>query len=365
MKKILIAGGGTGGHIYPALTIAKEIKCLYPEYEVEFVGTPDGLESKLIPKAGFKISFVSVGKLNYQGQWLAKLKTIFRLPWSLIKSISIVIEKKPVLVLGVGGYASGPFVLASALMGVPTALWEPNAQPGLTNRWLARFVRKTFVVFAKSLELLKAKRSEVVGMPVRTEIENLGHSTKIYKNDNERKFRVLVFGGSQGARPINNCVSEMIIKNRPTDVEFVHQTGQLDYQRILKSYEQMQNVKCLEYLYDIEKYYSWADLIICRAGASTLAELSAAKKPSILIPLPTAADDHQTKNALTLVEKEAGFLIKQGELNPDFLFSKIKNLQMHPEILENMSRNIAQFYKPKAASEIATKFFNIQYDSGE
>ncbi len=361
MKTIIIAGGGTGGHIYPALTIGKAVQNLNPDLKVEFVGTPDGLESKIIPKHGFVISFISVGKLNYKGGFFRKLKTVFQLPWAFVKSLALVIEKKPILVLGVGGYASGPFVLASSVLGIPTALWEPNAHPGMTNRMLARFVRKTFLVFDESRKHMKAKKFEVLGLPVREEIEKLNLLEP--KKDDEKIFKILVFGGSQGARAINNCVAEMVKTNSLDSIEIVHQTGPHDFQNIKDAYGEQPNVKVMEYLYDIETYYVWADLVICRAGAGTLAELAAAKKPSILVPLPSAADDHQKKNAISLVNKNAACLIEQKDLTPAVLFNLIGELRGQPGLLRKMSENVQQFYQPQAARKIAEKLINLQFDN--
>lgn len=362
MKTIIIAGGGTGGHIYPAITIAKALKTIDPQLNVEFVGTPDGLEAKIIPNQGFTISFISVGKLNYKGGYLKKIRTLFQLPWAFVKSLALVIEKKPILVLGVGGYASGPFVLASSVLGIPTALWEPNAHPGLTNRILSRFVRKTFLVFEESQKRMKAKRVAVLGLPVREEIERL-HTTELNRKPSDGPFRILIFGGSQGARAINQCVSTMFKNFKFENVEAVHQTGTNDFKDIHTLYQGLPNIKVLEYLYDIENYYKWADLVICRSGAGTLAELAAAKKPSILIPLPTAADDHQKKNALSLIAKDAAAMIEQKDLTPERLFNLIGQLRNQPEALKKMSENVQHFYQPQAAMQIAEKLIYLQFDN--
>lgn len=355
----MIAGGGTGGHIYPALTIAKAIQQLNKNWEIEFVGTPDGLESKIIPKEGFKINLISVGKLNYSGSVLKKLLTLVKLPWGFIKCLALIIEKKPVLVLGVGGYASGPFVLASSIMGVPTALWEPNAHPGLTNRLLARFVRKCFVVFDEAKKHLKARSYMTVGIPVRDEIENLQNS----KPSSSDKFRILIFGGSQGARAINQTVRDMILKYSWEDVEFVHQTGILDFKNINESYQGIKNVKAQEYIYNMGELYTWADLVICRAGAGTVAEIAAAQKCAIMIPLPWAADNHQKKNAEALVEKSAGVMLEQKELTPESLYEKIIELKSKPELREKMSHNVKSFFQPQAAKKMAEQIVNLQYEN--
>jgi UDP-N-acetylglucosamine--N-acetylmuramyl-(pentapeptide) pyrophosphoryl-undecaprenol N-acetylglucosamine transferase len=357
----MIAGGGTGGHIYPALTIAKAIQQLNKNWEVEFVGTPDGLESKIIPKEGFKINFISVGKLNYSGSFFKKILTLFRLPWGFIKCLALIIEKKPVLVLGVGGYASGPFVLASSIMGVPTALWEPNAHPGLTNRILARFVRKCFIVFDDAKKNLKARSFMTVGIPVREEIEKLQLADSV-PHDN---FRVLVFGGSQGARAINNTVKEMILNNKWDNVEFVHQTGVNDYQEVNEAYKNLSFVKAHEYLYQMDQNYIWADLVICRAGAGTVAEIAAAKKTAIFIPLPSAADDHQKKNAEALVKQNAGFMIEQKDLSAEVLYKKVLELKNNVELRKTTSQNVRAFFQPQAAQKMAEQIVNLQYENEE
>ncbi len=362
MKTIIIAGGGTGGHIYPALTIAKALQSLNPKLNIEFVGTPEGLEAKIIPKHGFVISFISVGKLNYKGGFFKKIRTLFQLPWAFVKSLALVTEKKPILVLGVGGYASGPFVLASSVLGIPTALWEPNAHPGLTNRLLSRFVRKTFLVFEESQKKMKAKKVEVLGLPVREEIERL-YLLDGEKKQTDGKFHILVFGGSQGARALNICVSAMLKEFNFENVSFVHQTGPADFEGIRASYSGVADVKAMDYVYDMENYYQWADLIVCRSGASTLAELAAAKKPSILIPLPTAADDHQKKNAQSLVSKNAARMMEQKDLTPESLFNLIVELKNQPGVLKKMSEQIQHFYQPNSARKIAEKLINLQFDN--
>ncbi|MCK6597384.1 MAG: undecaprenyldiphospho-muramoylpentapeptide beta-N-acetylglucosaminyltransferase [Bdellovibrionaceae bacterium] len=376
MKKIIIAGGGTGGHIYPAITIAKAILKLNSEWEVEFVGTAEGLEAKIIPREGFKISFISVGKLNYAGSLFKKIKTLLRLPWSFIKCLALVIEKKPVLVLGVGGYVSGPFVLASSIMGVPTALWEPNAHPGLTNRLLARFVRKCFIVFEEAKKHLKARSYMKVGIPVREEIEKLNsyvdfdNVSSTEQSHGLQKFKVLVFGGSQGARAINLAIKEMFEKyhSELTSFEFIHQTGMVDFQEVNQSYSShpdFSNIKALEYVYDMDNKYRWADLVICRAGAGTVAEIAASGKPAIFIPLPWAADDHQRKNAEALVSKKAAVMIDQKNLTPRVLLDKIVEIQKDLSLRRQMSENVKHFFFPNAAEKMATQLINLQYENEE
>lgn len=363
---IIIAGGGTGGHLYPAIAIARSMLQQNHELEIHFIGTPTGLETKIIPKEGFPLHLIKVGKLNHKNGYFEKMMTLLRLPWALIKSFVLLIQLKPSLVLGVGGYASGPFVLSAAVLGFRTAIWEPNAYPGLTNRILARFVDNVYAVFKDAIRFFNkkvAKKIRLSGLPIRQEFEDF--SRQFINSDVEKAdgiFRVLVFGGSQGARAINNIVLQACTQNTDwlNGIELIHQTGSIDYQRISQEYLkpslvtlETSQIQCKEYLFEMEKYYSWADLVICRAGASTVAEIAACEKPAILIPLPSAADNHQQKNAESLVSENAGVMILQKDLTAETFIKKILELKNNPIILKNMRENIKKFHQPFAAQKLA------------
>ncbi|OFZ15359.1 MAG: undecaprenyldiphospho-muramoylpentapeptide beta-N-acetylglucosaminyltransferase [Bdellovibrionales bacterium RBG_16_40_8] len=352
--RILFAGGGTGGHIYPAISIANAIQELHPQAVIEFVGTPSGLESKLIPQAGFKIHMIPVGRLNSNVSLYERIQTVLMLPVAILKSFFIVRSFSPNVVVGVGGNASGPLVLAAALMRYRTCIWEPNAYPGLANRWLSSFVTKTLVVFTEAAKFLKNKNIVNVPMPVRKEIENV-LPTKKHKNE----FHILLFGGSQGARALNNILSEAIKIGGEwlNNVKIVHQTGSLDFSRITEVYANIKYAKncvtVLEYLHDMPSRYVWADLVISRAGISTISELAACGKAALLVPLPSAADDHQTKNAQALVDANGARFIKQKDLTAERLIREIEDFKAHPEKIVLLEENIRKLYKPKAALEIA------------
>lgn len=366
-KNIIIAGGGTGGHIYPGIAIAKELHSLDPTVEIHFVGTPQGLENKIVPKEGFKLHLIRVGKLNESGI-KGKIKTLLSIPVAFVKSVIILWELKPIFVLGVGGYVSGPFVLMAALLGFPSGVWEPNAYPGLTNRWLSRFVKICFVVFDEAKRFLKNKNVETLGIPIRKEIELLAQRQLATENLNKeqladrehKKFHLLIFGGSQGARAINKVIKEMMIKDSSwrSDIEIIHQTGPHDYKEVSEAYHGKSGVECKEYLHHMEEYYSWADLIICRSGASTVAEIAACQKSAIFIPLPWAADDHQRKNAQALVNKKAAQMILQSDLNPDTLMAKILELKKNQELRMNMQKQLIEFYKPHSAQLIGKRMLS-------
>lgn len=355
-KNVVIAGGGTGGHIYPGIAIARALKAQHPDFEVHFVGTPTGLENKIVPREGFPLHHINIGKLNHAGGLKSKIMTLLGIPRAFVQSIALLMELKPQAVLGVGGYASGPFVLVASLLGFRTAIWEPNAFPGMTNRWLSRVVGKSFVVFEDAAKFLKSKTISQVGLPIRKEVEDLAQ--KVPANEtgvDKTEFKILVFGGSQGARSINTAVQEAVLKGGSwlENTKIVHQTGPADFAKVSAAYQGQTQVTAHEYLYEMEKNYAWADLIICRAGASTVAEVAACGKPAIFIPLPWAADDHQRKNAESLFDQKAAAMILQKDLTPDSLIQKIEALKKDSQAREEMRKNLTKFYKPQAAEKMA------------
>jgi UDP-N-acetylglucosamine--N-acetylmuramyl-(pentapeptide) pyrophosphoryl-undecaprenol N-acetylglucosamine transferase len=356
-KNVVIAGGGTAGHIYPGIAIARAIQAQHPDYEIHFVGTAAGLEGKIVPREGFPLHMISIGKLNHAGGIFSKIKTLLGMPRAFVQSIALLMELKPQAILGVGGYASGPFVLVASLMGFRTAIWEPNAYPGMTNRWLSRVAGKSFVVFEEAAKFLKSDSISQVGIPIRKEVEALAKKETAPANVGKgaQEFHILVFGGSQGARSINMAVQEAVLKGGEwlTNTKIVHQTGPLDFPAVSEAYRGQTHAEAHEYLYQIEKNYDWADLIVCRAGASTVAEVAASGKPAIFIPLPWAADDHQRKNAESLYDQKAAAMILQKDLTADFLIQKIEELKKDSQVREEMRRNLAKFYKPQAAEKMA------------
>lgn len=356
-RVVVIAGGGTGGHVYPAIAIAKALRAKDPSVSVQFIGTPQGMETKIVPKEGFILHQMSIGKLNHGGGLIGKIRTLLGIPRALLQSAALLMELKPEAVLGVGGYASGPFVLVASLLGFRASIWEPNAKPGLTNRWLSRFVRRSFVVFEDARKELRSKEIVPVGLPVRAEVERLAQEKPAAHAD----FHVLIFGGSQGARTINHVVRDAIVEGDAhhgnvtwrQGIRIVHQTGIHDFPDVRKSYEGIEGVEVVEYLHDMDARYRWADLVVCRAGASTVAELAAARKPAILVPLPWAADDHQRRNAESLVDQKAAVLIPQSELNPDRLIKEILRLKNDSQALGAMREHLERFHKPLAAEKMA------------
>lgn len=353
----MIAAGGTGGHIYPALAVAESLKRKQPDLQIYFVGTATGLENNIIPRAGYPVLHLPIGRLNRNVGFKERFTTVIQLPLAFIKSVILILKVRPLFLLGVGGHASGPLLLMGAFLRFKTVIWEPNAHPGLANRLLSRFVTQTLIVFESARSFLQAKSIKVVGMPIREEMEGL---EPISRDQTPRPFRVLIFGGSQGARGINNAISSAVADNPEwlESVQLVHQTGAADYQRIKdfyveKSLNKSDALQVFEYLHDMETRYAWADLVVCRSGTGTLSELAATGCASLLIPFPFASDNHQQRNAEVLVQAGAAKMLLQKDLTPVTLKNTIDELRKRPEDLQAMRAKIRQFHRPRAADEIA------------
>ncbi len=355
LKKLIITGGGTGGHVYPGLAIAKAVQAQKQNVEIFWVGSPDGMENKLVPIEGYPLFKVQVGKLNMVGASLrSRLLTLLGLPVCFYKCYKILKKIKPDCVLGVGGFVSGPVTLMAALMGIQTAIWEPNAYPGMANRFLSPFVRKIFLVFEEAAFLLKGrKKIQRVGLPIRKEIEAL---TMKHKNilENE-KLNVLIFCGSQGARTVNTILKKAFVEKAHSFSQYNirHQTGVADYSDCKKTYEGLAFIEAYEYLDNMAEHLKWADIVVCRAGTGSVFEVAACRKPTIFIPLPWAADDHQTKNAQALVNDDAALMILQKDLSAEALLSHLEKFRNNPRAAIVMGQKAHRFYTPRAAEVMA------------
>lgn len=350
-KTIVITGGGTGGHIYPGLAIAQSIKKSHGDVQVHFVGAQGGLEEKIWPQYGFPYHLIKIGRLHSSVGRLQQLKTLLWMPFSLIHAMWIFWSIRPQLVLGVGGFASGPFLLIAKLFGAKTALWEANAYPGLTNRWLARWVNLNFIVFGEAKKYLSSPNIIEAGMPVREEF--------FLPSDSETqglRLRILVFGGSQGAKAINDAILQFL-KSYPQILDRVfikHQTGSRDFVRMKEQYGALvDKVDIVEYIHNMPQELKRADLVICRSGASTVAEVISCRKPAIFIPLPTAADNHQFKNAKVVADQEASYLIEQKDLTSELLHSILSDILQNPQKLTQMTKRLEKFDFSKSTQVIA------------
>ncbi len=359
---VLIAGGGTGGHLYPGIAVAREIMTRVPGAQVTFVGTAAGIESRVIPREGFALE--AIRSAGLKGKSVASLaRGIGLLPASAIDAWHVISRRRPSIVIGVGGYSSGPVVLLAAVRGIPTMLMEQNAMPGVTNRLLARFVRAAAVTYDESSRFF-AGRAFLAGNPVRPEFLGGEHDEHGSPRDldDRRAARVLVFGGSQGAHAINVAMVEAAprLAAAAPGLEITHQTGERDVQMVRDGYRRAGlQVRVEPFLYAIDREMRAADLVVCRAGATTLAELTAAGRPSILIPLPTATDDHQRKNAGALVVKGAARMIEQRSLTGELLASEIVAMAQNDAERMTMSAAARRMAKPDAAKVIVDRVLEL------
>lgn len=358
-KNVIIAGGGTGGHIYPGVAIARALEKNNPDLKVHFVGAQGGLEEKIVPREGFPLHLVPIGKLHHSAGLLTRLKTIVKMPLAFFKAVSLMRELKPVAVLGVGGFASGPILFVATLMRTRALIWEPNAYPGLANRWLARRVNECLLVFEEAGKYLRARKTTRSGLPVRASMQPRNGGTSVETSG--RPLRVLVFGGSQGARYINRMIPQVVQENGKwmEGIELVHQTGPHDFQDVKQAYQGAPSqFQVFEYLYDMDLRYQWADLVICRAGASTVAEICACQKAAIFIPLPTAADDHQRKNAEVLAKADAALMFTQDSLTADMFRDTLRRFRDDRSQIERFEKNVRQFQFPQAAEKIVERLLD-------
>jgi UDP-N-acetylglucosamine--N-acetylmuramyl-(pentapeptide) pyrophosphoryl-undecaprenol N-acetylglucosamine transferase len=357
---VVIAGGGTGGHLYPGIAVARELQRREPGSVVTFAGTARGIEARVIPREGFGLDLLRSAGLK--GTSLAaRARGVALLPLGGMDAWRILSKRRPDLVIGVGGYSSGPVVLAASLRGIPTMLLEQNAVPGLTNRLLARVVSAAAVTFDSTVSFF-GRRAFVAGNPIRQEFLNTTASDVAGGGDNGGTApRVLIFGGSQGAHAINMAMVEAAPRLADRGgVAITHQTGERDLERVRDGYRQAGLVARIEpFLYEMDREMKNADLIICRAGATTIAELTAAGKPSVLIPLPTAADDHQRKNAEVLQHAGAAEVLEQKVLSGAVLAERIVGLLSDPQRLQQMARAARALARPDAARVIVDRALEL------
>jgi UDP-N-acetylglucosamine--N-acetylmuramyl-(pentapeptide) pyrophosphoryl-undecaprenol N-acetylglucosamine transferase len=345
--KLLIAGGGTGGHVFPAIAIAREWLSRGAEREVVLVGTQRGIEMKLVPQAGLPLETLRAAGLKGKGG-LTLLKNFAQLFPGMADAFSIVKKHKPVAAFGVGGYAAGPMLLATWLCGIPNVIFEPNAEPGFTNKTLERLSRKIATGYPITAERFGSK-AVLTGNPVREEF------FQIPARKTEKPFRLLITGGSQGALPINRCVVDAmdLLAARKSDLSVVHQTGERDYNAVRTAYARREFVaEVVPFLSNMAERFSWADLIVCRAGAITAAEIAAAGRAAIFIPFGRATDSHQLRNAQEMVKAQAARLIVEDELTADRLANEIFSLLDSPQQIEQLSSNARNLGRPNAARDI-------------
>ena len=345
--KLLIAGGGTGGHVFPALAIAREWLARGKERDVVLVGTQRGIEMKLVPQAGLPLETLRVAGLKGKGG-ATLAKNLAMLGPGLLDAMSVVRKHKPVAAFGVGGYAAGPMLLATWMNGVPNVIFEPNAEPGFTNRVLARMSQRIATGYEVSAGAWGAK-AVVTGCPVRPEFFSI--TSRVL----EKPLRLLVTGGSQGALVINRTFVDAMdrLATRKNELAIVHQTGERDYNAVRTAYARREYVaEVVPFLTNMAERFAWADMIVCRAGAITAAEVAAAGRAAIFIPFGAATDSHQLRNAQEMVRAGAGRVIPEPELTAERLTNEIFSLLDQPQEIARLSSAARSLARPAAARDI-------------
>lgn len=347
-KRIIISGGGTAGHIHPALAVSQKLKEREPECVLTFVGTTRSLEQRIMTR--YKAGFIPLNIEGIKGKGIKMIKSFFLLPFSFIKSLVILIRIKPHLVIGVGGYSSGPIVLLASWLRIPTLIMEQNLQPGLTNRILRRWVRRAVVSFPQSVRYFGDK-GIFIGNPVREEFYTLPPKKR------NNMLTLLLFGGSQGSHFLNTCMMNALpfLKKEKGRLKIFHQTGEKDLDWVREYYSQQGFEKAMvaPYFDDIAGYFQKSDLIISRAGASTIAELIASQKASMLIPFSQATDDHQVLNARELERVNGAEVITENEFSPEAFSQKILGFLEDKEKINRIERNLSSLKTDKVADKIA------------
>ncbi|MBP1711988.1 MAG: murG [Deltaproteobacteria bacterium] len=353
--KVLIAGGGTGGHLFPALALAEAFKERDPRNEILFVGSRRGLEGSLVEKEGYALMTIDLASLKGKS-WFQKIRALLVVPRSLIQAAGVLRSFRPDWVMGVGGYASGPVVLAAWALGYKTFLQEQNVFPGLSNRILGRFVERAFISFAESAGHFPAGKAILTGNPVRRRIRAEKRAAASHP------FTLLIFGGSQGAHRLNQVMGATLplLKDLQGKIRIIHQTGERDFPEFRETYQREGfEAEVHPFIYDMDRVYGQADLVLCRAGATTLFELMASGKPAILVPYPYAANDHQTLNAENLVRAGAALRVADGELSPEIVNRLLRELAADPRRLKEMGEKALALARPEAAREIV----NLCYET--
>lgn len=355
--RVIISGGGTGGHIFPALSIANAVKEQHPDAEILFVGAEGRMEMQRVPAAGYQIIGLPVSGFDRK-HLFKNFAVLLKLAKSQMKARSIIKNFKPHVAVGVGGYASGPTLKMAGMMGIPTLLQEQNSYAGVTNKLLAKKAKCICVAYDGMEKFFEKEKIILTGNPVRQNLlsNNSNREESLRKFGlNPDKKTILILGGSLGARTINQCLMANLDKIKQSDVQFIWQTGKIYYDQameVVKAAGELPMLYVTDFISDMQQAYSAADLIISRAGAGSISEFCLLKKPVILVPSPNVAEDHQTKNALALVNKEAALYVKDSEAKDKLIDTAIEAVHQDG-LLKKLSTNIAKLAFPNSASIIA------------
>ena len=358
--KVLMSGGGTGGHIFPAVAIAQEIQKRFPDAEFLFMGANGKMEMEKVPQAGFKIEGLNIAGFD-RGNLLANINLPFKVISSLLKARKIIKEFQPDFAVGTGGFASGPALFIAARLGIPTFIQEQNSLPGKTNIFNAKKAKTVFTSYPNMEKFFHGTKTLFLGNPIRKNIITDIIDSDLAKEKlglEKGKLTILSVGGSLGSRTLNNGWKENINQVLEKNYQLIWQTGKLDYKNILEETKDIhsRNIQIVEFIKNMEMAYSAADVIVSRAGAIAISELAIAKKPVLLVPFPFAAEDHQTKNAQTLVDKNAAKMVKDKEMKEKF-WNTLSEICENEGLRKEMSQNLDFFAKPKATEEIVDEIF--------
>lgn len=356
--RILVAAGGTGGHIYPGVAVARRFQERYPQTEVRFIGHQGGIEERIVPREGFPLHTVMARPLKGRGR-LAQLQALAMVGFGTLQAVRLLWNWRPHLVIGAGGYVMGPVLLAATVLRLPRVVMEQNLVPGFTVRALARFAQRVFTSFPESAAYLAKRPVVCTGTPIRQDILEALHQTS---PPTQGILRLLIFGGSQGAHRINQAVMEAfpLLGKHGYQIQIAHQTGEADHVAVSQAYKATSlQAEVQPFFHDMAERYCWADLVLCRAGASTLAELTACGKPAILVPYPYAADDHQRHNALALERQGAAQVIADADCTGERLYEAILPALREPESLRQQAIHSRRLGHPQAADDIVTACIHL------
>ena len=351
-----MSGGGTGGHIFPAIAIADEIKKRFPEAEFLFIGANGKMEMEKVPQSGYKIVGLNIAGFD-RGNLLKNFGLPFKVISSLMKARKTIKDFKPDFAVGTGGFASGPALYVASRLGIPVFIQEQNSLPGKTNVFNGKKAKAVFTAYPNMDHFFPKSKVFFLGNPVRQNILSDLMETEKAKEKlglNKDKLTILSVGGSQGSRTLNNGWKDNLEKLKERNYQLIWQTGKLDYNELTSSIQHPASIQIKEFISDMATAYSAADVIVSRAGAIAISELAMAKKPVILVPLPSAAEDHQTKNALVLVEKNAAKMVKDVEMKDQF-WTNLSEICENENLRKEMSKNLQFFAKPKATEEIVNE----------
>jgi UDP-N-acetylglucosamine--N-acetylmuramyl-(pentapeptide) pyrophosphoryl-undecaprenol N-acetylglucosamine transferase len=368
--RVLLSGGGTGGHIFPAIAIADEIKKRFPDAEFLFIGANGKMEMEKVPQAGYKIEGIDIAGIN-RGNMLSNIGLPFKILKSLSKAKKIIKNFAPDFAVGTGGFASGPALYEASKLGIPIFIQEQNAHAGVTNKILSKKAKAVFTAYPK-VEGFPAEKIKFLGNPIRENIVSGMQDTAQAKEKmglDKDKLTILSVGGSLGSRTLNNAWKENLENLKEKGYQLIWQTGKLDYKEIVDGLQLSvdgnnqqpttnNQIQIKEFIKDMETAYSAADVIVSRAGAIAISELAVAQKPVLLVPFPFAAEDHQTKNAMNLVEKNAARMVKDSEMQEKF-WNTLSEICENENIRKEMSENLQYFAKPNAAKEIVDEIFKV------